>query len=209
MQPFRSKPHLSVNNKKMRLGINKSKTIEDLVQGCLNNDQKAQRDLYERYSSLMFSICYRYVGDAAQAEDIMISGFMKIFSNITQFKGEGSFEGWMRRIVVNESLSFIRKNKSMYLEVDIQTANYEPDYRLLGNQLETEDLMKLVNNLPVGYKTIFNLYAIEGYSHKEIAEMMGININTSKSQLSRARALLQRNLAETEKVLNNKAINHE
>ncbi len=193
----------------MRLGINKSKAIEDLVKGCLKNDQKSQRDLYERYSALMYSICFRYVGDSVQAEDIMISGFMKIFKNITQYKGSGSFEGWMRRIIVNESLTFIRKNKSMFLEVDIEAANYEPDFKLLHSHLEAEDLMKLVNDLPVGYKTIFNLYAIEGYSHKEIAEMMGININTSKSQLSRARALLQRNLADTEKVLNNKAINHE
>ncbi len=193
----------------MRLGINKSKPIEDLVQGCLDNSQRAQRDLYDRYSSLMFSICLRYVGDTAQAEDIMIAGFMKIFANIKQFLGKGSFEGWMRRIMVNEALAFIRKNKSMYLEVDIQVADYEPNYGLLGDRLEADDLMRLVNDLPVGYKTIFNLYAIEGYAHKEIADMLGISVNTSKSQLSRARTLLQSKLIESERILNNKAINHE
>ena len=193
----------------MRLAINKSKPIEDLIHGCINNSQKAQRDLYNRYSSLMFSICLRYVGDPAQAEDIMISGFMKVFSHIKQFLGKGSFEGWMRKIMVNESLAFIRKNKSMYLEVDIQTVNYEPNYGWLSDRLEADDLMKLVEELPVGYKTIFNLYAIEGYSHKEIAEMLDISINTSKSQLSRARALLQSKLTACEKILNNNAINHE
>ncbi|MDN5215432.1 sigma-70 family RNA polymerase sigma factor [Fulvivirgaceae bacterium BMA12] len=193
----------------MRLGIDKSKPIEDLIQGCLDNSQRAQRDLYDRYSSLMFSICLRYVGDTAQAEDIMIAGFMKIFANIKQFLGKGSFEGWMRRIMVNEALAFIRKNKSMYLEVDIQVADYEPDYGLLGDRLEADDLMRLVNDLPVGYKTIFNLYAIEGYAHKEIADMLGISVNTSKSQLSRARTLLQSKLIESERILNNKAINHE
>ena len=193
----------------MRLGINKSKPIEDLICGCLNNSPKAQRDLYDRYSSLMFSICLRYVGVQAQAEDIMISGFMKIFSHIKQFEGKGSFEGWMRRIMVNESLAFIRKNKSMYLEIDIQAVDYEPNYGWLSDRLEADDLMKLVAELPVGYKTIFNLYAIEGYTHKEIAEMLGISINTSKSQLSRARTLLRSKLIESEKILNNNAINHE
>ena len=139
----------------------------------------------------------------------MISGFMKIFGNINQFQGKGSFEGWMRKIMVNESLAFIRKNKSMYLEVDIQVVDYEPNYGWLGDRLEADDLIKLVDELPVGYKTIFNLYAIEGYSHKEIAEMLDISVNTSKSQLSRARTLLQSKLIETEKILNNNAINHE
>ena len=193
----------------MRLAVNKSKPIEDLIKGCLNNSQKAQRDLYNRYSSLMFSVCLRYVGDHAQAEDIMISGFMKVFSHIKQFTAKGSFEGWMRRIMVNESLAFIRKNKSMYLEVDIQAVSYEPNYGWLGDRLEADDLLKLVEGLPVGYKTIFNLYAIEGYTHKEIAAMLDISVNTSKSQLSRARTLLQSRLIESEKILNNNAINHE
>ena len=209
MQPFFCNLHHRVEINHMRLGINKSKPIEDLIHGCLNNSQKAQRDLYERYSSLMFSICLRYVGNHPQAEDIMISGFMKIFGNINQFQGKGSFEGWMRKIMVNESLAFIRKNKSMYLEVDIQVVDYEPNYGRLGDRLEADDLIKLVDELPVGYKTIFNLYAIEGYSHKEIAEMLDISVNTSKSQLSRARTLLQSKLIETEKILNNNAINHE
>ncbi len=193
----------------MRLGIYKSTSIEAIVTGCQKGKQKAQRDLYERYSGLMFSICMRYVNNSSQAEDIMIGGFMKVFKNIKQFQGKGSFEGWIRRIMVNESLGFIRKNKSMYLEVEIEAADYEPDYQYLDNQLEAEDLIKLIETLPTGYKTIFNLYAIEGYSHKEISEMMEISINTSKSQLSRARVLLQSKLIPLEKNIKNKAINHE
>ena len=152
----------------------------------------------------MYAICLRYVKDSAQAEDVTITAFVKVFNKIDQFKGDGSFEGWIRRIMVNESLGFIRKNKSMYLEVDIEMADREPDYSTLGNELEAQDLMKLVQQLPVGYRTVFNLYAIEGYSHQEIAEELGVSVNTSKSQLSRARALLQKQLLKTEAVLNKK-----
>ncbi len=193
----------------MNLLINKSNSLEKLIADCKKNSAKAQRELYDKYSGLMFSICKRYTGESTQAEDTMINGFMKIFNNIGQYTGAGSFEGWMKRIIVNESLMFIRKNKNMYLEVDIEAANFEPNYDNLNNKLEADDLMKMVNQLPMGYKTVFNLYAIEGFSHKEIAEKLNINVNTSKSQLSRARALLQNKLVESEKILNNNSINYE
>lgn len=157
----------------------------------------------------MFSICRRYISDSAEAEDVLVCGFTKVFAKIDQFKSEGSFEGWIRRIMVNEALSYIRKNKSMYLEVEIEKADREPDYRQMQDQLEVEDLQKMVNRLPSGYRTVFNLYAIEGFSHKEIAEKLGISENTSKSQLSRARVHLQKLLIEAEAYLNDKLIRHE
>jgi RNA polymerase sigma-70 factor (ECF subfamily) len=193
----------------MSLGINKSHKLENIVKGCQEGNQQSQRELYERYSGLMYSICFRYVNDSSQAEDLMISGFMKIFKHIGQFKGLGSFEGWMKRIIVNDALAYIRKNKSLYLKVDVEQIDFEPDYQMLSNHLEAEDLLKLVEELPTGYKTIFNLYAIEGYTHKEIGEMLGISINTSKSQLSRARVILQQKLIATETLIKNKTISHE
>ena len=119
---------------------------------------------------------------------------MKIFQKIDQYKGEGSFEGWMRRIVVNESLTYLRRNKSMYLEVEIDHADRQPDYAKFEDSLNAEDLMKMIHRLPIGYQTVFNLYAIEGFSHKEIAQKLKISDNTSKSQLSRARKLLKKYL---------------
>ena len=121
---------------------------------------------------------------------------VKVFEKLEQYNGEGSFEGWIRRIMVNESLMYIRKHKNMSLEVEVEKAEMKPDYQSLESTLETDDLMRLITELPVGYRTVFNLYAIEGYSHKEIAEQLGINENTSKSQLSRARKYLQNRLAE-------------
>lgn len=125
-------------------------------------------------------------------------GFTKIFERIDQYKGDGSFEGWIRKIMVNESLTYLRRNKNMYLETDIEAADREPDYQRLEDQLEAEDLMNLIDELPSGYRIVFNMYAIDGYSHQEIAEHLGISENTSKSQLSRARAYLQRSLLKME-----------
>ena len=130
---------------------------------------------------------------------MLITAFTKLFERIDQFKGEGSFEGWIRRIIVNESLTYLRRNKNVYLETEIEAVDREPDFAKRENSLEAEDLMKLISQLPTGYRMVFNLYAIDGFSHKEIAEQLGISENTSKSQLSRARALLQKNLVELEK----------
>ncbi len=157
----------------------------------------------------MFSVCRRYVMQLQEAEDILVCGFTKVFQKLDQFKGQGSFEGWVRRIMVNEALTFIRRNKSMYLEVEIEKASREPDFQKLSDQLEVEDLEKMIDRLPMGYKTVFNLYAIEGFSHKEIAEKLGISENTSKSQLSRARVHLQRLLLNAEQSMNEKLMRNE
>lgn len=184
-------------------------TEEELIKGCLSHDRSAQKRLYDTYSSKMYAICYRYVRDAAEAEDILIIAFTRIFEKINQFKSEGSFEGWIRRIIVNEALTHLRRNRSMYLETDLEQVDREPDYDKLRDHLEEEDLLKMIQDLPTGYRIVFNLYAIEGYSHKEIASQLGISENTSKSQLSRARVYLQKMLAENDWITDHKISNDE
>src|SRR5579859_5895823 len=182
----------------MNFQIYRAKETE-LIEGCRRHHREAQQTLYRMYSGKMYALCCRYVKDRMEAEDVLVTSFTKIFERIGQFKNEGSFEGWIRRVVVNESLTYLRKNKNMYLEIDIEAAEYEPDYHKLENQLEADDLMKMIETLPVGYRTVFNMYAIDGFTHQEIADHLGINENTSKSQLSRARALLQKQIIEVEK----------
>ena len=169
-----------------------------LIKECLRKDPKAQERLFNKYASKLYGLCRRYISEDSEAEDVMITAFAKIFQKIDQYKAEGSFEGWMRRIAVNESLTYIRKNKSIYLEVDIEVADEESNLEHLGHELEANDLLAMIDQLPAGYRTVFNLYAIEGYAHKEIADQLGISENTSKSQLSRARSLLQKNLKHRE-----------
>lgn len=170
----------------------------DMIEGCKKGDRQAQKLLYDRFSGKMYALCCRYVKDKMEAEDVLVTAFTKILDRIDQFKGEGSFEGWIRRVMVNESLSYLRRNKSMYIETDIEAADHEPNYDRLENHLEAQDLLQVISELPSGYKIVFNLFAIDGYSHKEISKLLGINENTSKSQLSRARSLLQKRLLELE-----------
>ncbi len=169
---------------------------DELIQGCLKRDRKAQKQLYDTYSARMYGICYRYVKDPMLAEDVLVTSFTKILEKIDQFKGEGSFEGWIRRIMVNESLTCLRKNRTMYVETDLESAERHPDYANVADHLQAEDLLTLIESLPAGYRIVFNMYAIDGYSHKEIADHLGISENTSKSQLSRARVYLQKLLLE-------------
>jgi RNA polymerase sigma factor (sigma-70 family) len=171
----------------------------ELVEGCRQHDRSAQHALYQLLAGKMLALCCRYIKDRMQAEDVLVTSFTKVFDKIGQYKGDGSFEGWVRRIVVNEALTYLRKNKSLYLETDLDAAEREPDLTTLSSQLEAEDLLNLVAELPTGYGIVFNLYAIDGYSHKEIASRLGISENTSKSQLSRARVYLQSKLAQMEK----------
>jgi len=181
----------------MRFQIYRAKENE-LIEGCKKRDRHAQEALFQQFSGKLYALCCRYVKSKMEAEDVLVISFTKIFERIDQFKGEGSFEGWIRKVTVNESLTYLRKNKNMYLETDIEAADREPDYSQLESQLEAEDLLKMIDALPTGYRIVFNMYAIDGYSHKEIATHLGINESTSKSQLSRARALLQRTCLELE-----------
>lgn len=177
-------------------------TEKDWIEGCKKNDRAAQKQVYERFSSRMLGVCLRYLGNRPDAEEILLNGFLKVFEKIGQYKNEGSFEGWIRRIMVNECLNHLRKQKFLYVEYSSQQVTENNDLTYNESRFEVEDLLQLIDKLPQGYKTVFNLYAIEGYSHLEIAEMLGINENTSKSQLSRARAWLQREIANLEKELN-------
>lgn len=171
---------------------------EALVKACQQGDAKAQRRVYEKYAPKMLGICFRYVHDDFEAEEIMIEGFVRVFDKIESFKLEGSFEGWIRRIMVNESLMYLRSNKKYQFGISYDQILYEPEPEQFRNDLETQDLWKLIEKLPIGYKTVFNLYAIEGYSHAEIAKQLGITESTSKSQLSRARVVLQHELMKVE-----------
>lgn len=187
------------------MGLKIYRAIEtEWIEGCKQGNSSAQKSIFDHFSGRMFSLCCRYISDRMVAEDVLITAFTKAFERIHQYKAEGSFEGWLRRIVVNESLTYIRRNKNMYLETELEAADREPDLGKMDTELEAEDLMQLIAALPAGYRMVFNLYAIDGYSHKEIADQLGISENTSKSQLSRARAVLQKSLLDMERATSQK-----
>jgi RNA polymerase sigma factor (sigma-70 family) len=173
----------------------KNNSENDLYLGCKQNISSIQKEVFERYSPKMYALCLRYVKETAAAEDVMIVGFMKVFERIHQFKGNGSFAGWIRRIMVNECLMYLEKEKNLYKEIGLEGILPAPVTVAPTDNFAVEDLMKLINSLPLGYKTVFNLYALEGYSHQEIAHQLNISENTSKSQLSRARMHLQKMIA--------------
>ncbi len=173
-------------------------TETQLVAALKRGESRAHKIVYERFAGKMLAVCARYCSNRADAEEVMLDGFMHMFEKIEQFREDGSFEGWVRRIMVTESLMFLRKNKQWRQEIPIEEAVLEPDYEWADAAVNENDLLRMVSQLPDGYRTIFNLYAIEGYSHAEVAEMLGISEGTSKSQLSRARVMLQANLKKLE-----------
>jgi len=173
-------------------------TDEELVKGCISKTPTVQRLLFERFSRKMMGVCLRYASRSEEAEDMLQNGFIRVFEKIESFRGTGSLEGWIRKIIVNESLSYLRKNKALKLNIDIEDAKYMiPGNSHVAENMNEKDLLKIIQQLPVGFRTVFNMYAIEGYSHKEIAELLGISEGTSKSQYSRAKVHLQ-NILKTE-----------
>lgn len=165
---------------------------QELIDLCIKGDRMAQRALYDRLASRMLSLCLRYVGDRTTAEDIMQEGFVTLFTRLDSFKGHGSFEGWARKIFVNTALMYLRKKDALKMSDDIDAArNLSTDMASQMEDIGYLELMKLITSLPAGFRTVFNMYVIEGYSHKEIAEMLDISEITSRSQLSRARTWLQ------------------
>ncbi|SFB54378.1 RNA polymerase sigma factor [Algoriphagus aquimarinus] len=170
-------------------------TESGLLQGCLQGDRLAQRHLYDQYSGKFLAICIRYLKDREHAEDVMIEGFMKIFEKLPQFQSKGSFEGWMKRIIVTQALMTLRSNRHLMMEINMENETEFQDHNYELNHMETEDLMRMVESLPVGYRTVFNLFAIEGFSHQEIGDLLGISESTSKSQLNRARNTLKEKIA--------------
>ncbi|WP_298774439.1 sigma-70 family RNA polymerase sigma factor, partial [uncultured Empedobacter sp.] len=158
--------------------------------------------LYEKYDALFFAVCKRYFTDIQQAEDALVKGFLKIFQNLKSYSFEGSFEGWMRRIMINECLMELRKNKIFHLNVDDYSSSISSNQEA-SQQIEEDDVMKLLDYLPDGCRLVFTLYVIEGYKHKEIAENLGITEGTSKSQLNLAKTKLKEMLSKNEHIKSN------
>lgn len=168
--------------------------VPEMIEGCLKNDRNAQKLVYETFSAKLFGVCLSYSYDRTEAEDTLHDGFIKIFSNIRQYKGDGSFEGWMRKIMVNTALEKYRRNhKRMAIADQIRSISEESIDHILDDISATE-IMEEVMRLTPQYRMVFLLYAVEGYSHKEIGNMLNISEGTSKSNLSRARAILQERL---------------
>ncbi|MDX2136213.1 MAG: RNA polymerase sigma factor [Saprospiraceae bacterium] len=167
---------------------------QELVEGVLNGSMAHQTALYRQFSLPMFRVLLRFARDRAEAEDMLQDGFIRVYRDMAQFRGEGALGGWIRRIMVNTALSHLRKQRDFLRD----TADFSPFENLfrtdedISSRLDAESLMKVLQKLPPGYRAVFNLYAIEGFSHEEIAEQLGISIGTSKSQLFKAREFLKK-----------------
>ena len=189
----------------MKLSIVNNAITEDfseqeIIRECIRGNAKYQKMLFEKYSGKFMTICNRYATDQMEAEDMLQEGFIRIFKNLHQFKFEGSFEGWIRRIIVNACLKII-KSKKISLSIDDDSKVQIPDTNVsVSSQLSEEELLKLIKNLPTGYRIIFNLHAIEGYNHDEIGEMLNIKASTSRSQLVKARKMLQQQIINMQKI---------
>lgn len=172
---------------------------KELIEACIKGDRQAQQDLYDLFSKRMFMVCLRYTKSQQEAEDVLQDSFIKVFKNLKGYRGESRFDYWIKRIVVNTALNSQRKKLYMYPMVDIDDVKNEFDQSKSLSNFQMEELLKMIRELPTGCQTVFNLFAIEGYSHKEIADMLKVSEGTSKSQFSRARKLLQEKIAEEEK----------
>lgn len=184
----------------MRIWGKEKITEEALITGCINGDRKMQEELYRIFSPKMFAICMRYCSNYQEAEDLLQEGFIKVFGNISRFRNEGSFEGWMKRIFVNTAIEGFRKNHFLNNMMEVEEMKNDIVQEDDFHQLSAADLLRMVQALSPGYRTVFNLYAIEGYNHQEIADMLGISVGTSKSQLARARYILQKMVLSSQKV---------
>lgn len=167
-------------------------TEEAILQGCLHNDSVAQRELYHRYSPKMLSVCYRFAHNREDAEDMLQEGFIKVFSQIHTFQSKGAFEGWIRRIIVHTCINNLKKNKKFNESVDIiHATGLQVREESVPSIVQAKQVVECIRILPIGYRTVLNLYAIEGYSHKEIAGMLDIEESTSRSQYTRAKQMLE------------------
>lgn len=163
----------------------------DLISGCKEGDRRMQEELYRRFSPRMYAVCLRYASNAEEAEDILQEGFIKIFKKLDSFRGEGSFEGWIRRIFVNTAIEHFRRKRYLQPVTEKEENTIEGKSLSALDGLAEKDILALVRQLSPGYRTVFNMYVVEGYTHKEIGDMLGISEGTSKSQLSRAKVILQ------------------
>ena len=164
----------------------------DLINGCINRDPEMQKLLYDRFSSKMYGVCLRYIENPEDANDVMQEGFIKVYKNLSKFRGEGSFEGWIRRIFIHTSIEHYRKKVKLFNVTEVAENTIEDDNLSALDSLAVKDILSIVNELTPGYKAVFNMHVIEGYSHKEIAQILGITEGTSKSQLARAKGVLKK-----------------
>lgn len=184
MQLFGNKAHLNTR-------------ITDWIEGARKGDPKSQKSIYDALSGKMFAVCLRYMGNRDDAQDVLQDGFVTLFSKIGTYSGDGSFEGWCRRIFVNTALMNLRKNDLLKQSQEVDTAfNVTSDAPNALQNISCSEILRYVSELPPGFRTVFNMYAIEGYSHKEIADELGISEGTSRSQFLRARAILQAKIKE-------------
>ncbi len=168
----------------------------EIIERCKQGNKKAQKQLYKQYAASMYAICMRYASSKDEAEDILQEGFIKIFTNISAYEEKGMFESWLKRIFINTAITIYHKNRKHRFHLDIDEAQdyLMPSTERENNTLTQEELLKIINSLPEGYRMVFNLFAIEGLKHKEIADLMNIDENTSKSQYSRARKIIQKKI---------------
>ncbi len=172
-----------------------------LIESCRKGDRAAQKVLYDRLAPRMFSLCIRYVGDRDLAQDMLQEGFITLFTRLDSYKGEGSFEGWARKIFVTTVLMELRRKDTLKMSEDLESVKgMKTEVTSQMQNIGYKDLMRLISELPPGFRTVFNMYAIEGFSHKDIGDMLGISETTSRTQLSRARTWLQNKIKEIENV---------
>jgi RNA polymerase sigma-70 factor (ECF subfamily) len=183
--------------------------LNAIIKGVMKRQSKAQKELYQRYAPLMRAICMRYTHDFQEAEDMVQEGFIKVFTKIDQYAGTGNFEGWLKKVFINTTINHIKKNKNLLFHYDISEVHHSEDAVMESNEdyfstktnildidFSEEEILKIINKLPDGYRLVFNLYAVEQMNHKEISDMLNISISTSKSQLFRARKTIQKCLIE-------------
>lgn len=179
-------------------------TDDEIIEGCLRNDRKMQKALYDKYASRMFAVCLRYAKDKDEASDILQDGFLKVFTKIDQFSREHSFEGWMRRVMTNTAITHYYQNKKFNEQENIEEINETEikDFDCKETEFSNEELMNVIQTLPDSYRLVFNMFAIEGYKHKEISDVLNIEVSTVKTQYHRAKKMIQMKLQELSKEKN-------
>jgi RNA polymerase sigma factor (sigma-70 family) len=181
-------------------GHNSYRSIDErtLVQNCLRGVSSAQQELYQRFSGKMMGVCLRYARNSDDAKDLLQDGFIKTFGKLSQFSFDGSLEGWIRRIMVNTAINYLKKNKVIFAQVGVEErSDFIPQPANNDHQLAHTDVMRIIFDMPLHYRTVLNLYAVEGYSHKEVADILAQNESTCRSQYARAKALLQKKLEDS------------
>ncbi len=178
------------------------KNSAKLIKKAQQNNREAQHVLYQLYAPKMLSVCRYYISNLQQAEEVMLNGFFKVFTKLNQYNTTGSFEGWVRRIMVREAISFLRQQKQITFSIIDNDKYYHNAVNYIDTQIEVAELQQVIDRLPHGYKIVFVMYAIEGYKHHEIATLLGVSEGTSKSQLFKAKKLLQQQLIKLNKTAN-------